>query len=359
MIRFNGQTQQVMGDNTDPRLEQIISHHPRFPLAFWSFCKRDDGVDAFASLNAETVGLHDSTFESIESSDERSCLHVYDNAYVNKLDMSNGELHIMHGGYAGSLTVSGDAVVHISGHVGNLNIKDAAQVFLYDGAYVDWLHIYGAHAFVRIYRGAKVYAYDAPDPKSHTMVEDDACINKVMAGADTLAYFSSAPSETVLLKVKLRFKSKYSLMEFCKEATKSYEKYGRLYFGDTWISELHHKCIYDSCYSDQEGVDTVEFCADVASSAANTMIPSIRKWILARFPELSQNMTIWWKGVHELEALKTPVVCEAPERSIHDELKEAMEKATPAQWDKLLKIVFGDDTTAEGIPHRTHDRSDE
>ena len=357
MIRFNSQDQQVMGDNTDPRLKQIIKHHPRFPLAFWSFCKRGDGVDAFASLNAETVGLHDSTLESIESNDDRSYLHVYENAYVNKLDMNNGELHVMHGGYVSSLTVSGDAVIHISGHVGNLNIKDSAQVFLYDGAYVDWLHIYGAHAFVRIYKGAKVYAYDAPDPKSRTMVEDDACINKIMAGADTLAYFSQPVHKTVLLRLKLYFTNKAELSAFCKDATDEYHRFNRLIFGNVWISQLHHRIVYDSCSKEEAGADTVEFCADVCSDKADTAIPAIRTKLLEHYPSLAGNMTIWWCGEHELDVLKTPV--EEPERDIDAELKEAMEKATPAQWDKLIKAVFGDDITAEGLPHRTHDRGDE
>ena len=353
MIHFNFDKQQTYGDNIDPRLEQIVKHHSKFPIAFWSFCDRNQGVDAFAVNQppiTETVGLHDTVIDALQINDERSYLHIYDGAFVNTIGMTAGILHVMHGGYVGTLTVEGDSIVHVSGHIGSLVVKNRAQVYIYKGAYVDNLTTTYNDSLVRIYKDASVYMLNA-SVISKVMAETKRCINHYANGNSMVVPFSLSGDfdDSPVIKVRIRFPNKEELVRFCKDCTDRRDSTGWLAFGDVHLSLLHHCYVYDSCYSETEGIDTVEFSADAADNDATTVITTIREYLMANYKGLAGNITIWWRGKHELDVIKIAV------RHKNDDIKEAIEKATPEQWDRLLKSVFGDDTKAEGAPHRTHD----
>lgn len=354
MIHFNFDKQQTYGDNIDPRLEQIVKHHPKFPIALWSFCDRNQGIDAFAVNQppiTDIVGLHDTVIDALQIDNDRSYLHIYDGAFVNTIGMTHGELHVMKGGYVGTLTVEGDSVVHVTGHIGALIIKNKAQVYIYKDAYVDNLTTTYNDSLVRIYKGASVYMLNA-SVTSKVMVENKRCVNKYANGSAMVVPFSLSGDfdGPPLIKIRIKFPNKDELLRFCKDCTERKDESGWLSFGeDASISMLHNCYVYDSCTSDTEGADTAEFSADAANNDATTIITAIRRYLMANYKGLAGNITIWWRGKHEFDVVQIAV------RHESEELKEALAKATPEQWDRLLKSVFGDDTKAEGAPHRTHD----
>ena len=379
MITFNGESKNAMGSSTDPRLKQILEQHPKFALSLWSKCDRNSGIDSYAGIHhngriVETVGLHDVSIDKVAVTDEQdlSTLHLYDKADIGQIDISTGEHYIHAGSTVDFLNVKGDAVVHIYGSVQYLNVggKDMAQVYLYAGADIYSLNVYSG-GFVRAYKKAHIHQLTRLDkPDARFMAEYGVTIDESTEKQHTR--FVTAPAKTPLLMVRVGFHGENmrdQITAFCKWVTESVQKGGSVIFGEFWISGLHSCRYYAEAFPVTQDIDTVEFCAETASNKKELVCPAIRRYIAEHYDVYTTSVYIEWKGeddCKELKALRVPDPEKAvndvpwydPEEDAAEELKKAMDEATPEQWQRLINDVFGDDTTAEGIPHRTHDRGD-
>lgn len=368
MIHFNyDRDQQTFGDTVDPRLEQILKHHPKFPLAFWSFCDRKQGVDACAigqGPTTETVGIHDTTIDTLAIDNERSYLHIYDNAYVNSIKMTAGILHVMKGGYVGFLDIQGPSEIHITGHVGVLSVDKQAQVFLYKGAYVDSLCTYGNGSLVRIYKGASVYRLNIQN-HAKVMLEGKWCVNKCVNGEKDIIPFIAPREKPAILKVRITFQTHDDLVRFCKDVTENMTHDGRLHVNDDiWLAMIDDCTVYDSYTKKQECVDTVEFSADAINDNETVVILAVTKWLRDNYSCADGGIDFWYKGQFIKCSLDNVI-----QSSIGAGVGE------PVEYGKLIGLVkadgsinmamvrrslevLADDTTAEGVPHRTHDMDD-
>ena len=425
MIHFNGESTNATGPDTDPNLQQILELHPKFALSLWSKCDRNSGIDSYAGIHhngtiVETIGLHDINLNKIAVTDTQDCstLHVYDNTKINQIDISTGEHYIHAGGSVDFLNVKGDAVVHIYGSVQYLNVggKDVAQVYLYPGSDVYSLHVY-AGGFVRAYKKSHIHQLTRTNrPDARFMAEYGAIIDESTEKQHTR--FVTASTKTPLLMVRIGFHGEHmrdQITAFCKWVTESVQSDDRVVFGEFWISRLHSCRYYADAFPVTKDIDKVEFCAEVASNKKDLVCPAIRRYIAEHYDVYTTSVYIEWKGEDDCKELKAALVPD-PEKAVNDvpwydpeedaaeELKKAMDNATPEQWQRLIKDVFGDDktcskyigngvgepveygkltglvkadgsldmdqveaslkiladdTTAEGIPHRTHDRGDE
>ena len=368
MIHLNyGRDQQTFGDTVDPRLEQILKHHPQFPLAFWSLCDCKQGVDAFAvglDDTTETVGIHDITIDTLAIDNARSYLHIYDNAYVNSIKMTEGILHVMKGGYVGFLDVSGPSEIHVTGHVSTLSIENQAQIYLYKGAYVDSLCTYGNGSLVRIYKGASVYRLNIQN-HAKVMLEGKYCVNKCVNGEKDIIPFIAPREKPAILKVRVTFQTHDDLVRFCKDVTENMTHDGRLHVNDDiWLAMIDDCIVYDSYTKEQECVDTVEFSADTINDNEAVVILAVTKWLRDNYSCVDGRIDFWYKGQPIKSSLDTVL-----QTTIGAGVEE------PVEYGKLTGLVkadgslnmdmvrhaleiLADDTTAEGIPHRTHDMDD-
>jgi hypothetical protein len=163
--------------------------------------------------------------DTIEVTEARASVHLYHDAYLDKLYVTDGEHSVAKGAYVAFFNVEGAAVVYIQGHVNTLHISSDAQVFLQEGAYVDFLHCSGG-GFVRIDKGAAVHGL--------LILKDGKAVISTMAAVyyqqiTEGAIVSHMPDNAVYpLAVRFHFTDINKRNEFCRMVTAEVKEHNGL-----------------------------------------------------------------------------------------------------------------------------------
>lgn len=178
------------------------------------------GLTVDGSWDYNFIGINDKV-DTVDSQTPRTSVHLYQDTKLDKMSVTDGEHSVSKGAYVAFLNVEGEAVVYIQGHVNSLHVSGDAQVFLYDGAYVDFLNCSDG-GFVRIDKGASVHGLVImKDGKAVISTVADICDKIITEGA----IVSHTPDSAVHpLQVRLYFDDMDSRDTFCKQITEEYRK---------------------------------------------------------------------------------------------------------------------------------------
>lgn len=181
------------------------------------------------------VGINDKV-DTVDSQTPRTSVHLYKDTKLDKLSVTEGEHSIANGAYAAFCNVEGEAVLYVQGHVNSLHISGDAQVFLQDGAYVDFLNC-GDGGFVRIDKGASVHGLVIMKAGKAVISTMADIYDKIIKEG---AIVSHVPDrDRHCLQLKLFFKELDKRDAFCKRATEEYRSTSHLILGNL---DLHKVC---------------------------------------------------------------------------------------------------------------------
>jgi hypothetical protein len=214
----------------------------RIPIQAWNpFVNSKENVWSIGGLAKDGtwvynfIGANDK-LDSINANTPRTSVHLYEGSYVDKIGITAGEHYITKGSYAATVIVQGESILFVYGHINNLTVEGRSQVFIHEGAYIDFL-ICQKGGFVRIYKGANVHGgiifADGKAEISTMAVIHDMDIKKA-------ALVGYMPDNSVYpLTVAIRFKDKEERNKFCKDVTDEYRATHKLKIGDL--------CLWDVC----------------------------------------------------------------------------------------------------------------
>lgn len=191
------------------------------------------------------VGINDKV-DTVDSQTPRTSVHLYQDTRLDKMSVTAGEHSVSKGAYVAFLNAEGEAVVYVQGHVNSLHISGNAQVFLYDGAYVDFLNC-GDGGFVRVDKGASVHGL--------VIMKDGKAVISTMADIyDKIikegAIVSHVPDPADhCLRLRLFFSDIEKRDNFCKRVTEEYRSTGHIILGNL---DLYKVC---NCFVKPDGVD--------------------------------------------------------------------------------------------------------
>ena len=180
------------------------------------------------------IGINDKA-ETVDSQTPRTSVHLYQDTKLDKMNVTDGEHSVSKGAYVAFLNVEGEAIVYIQGHVNSLHIAGDAQVFLYDGAYVDFLNC-GDGGFVRIDKGASVHGLVIMKDGKAVISTMADIYDKIIKEGAIVSYMPDKDSHK--LQLKLSFKDLTKRDAFCKRATEEYRSTGHLIIGNLDLQKV-------------------------------------------------------------------------------------------------------------------------
>jgi len=310
--------------------EQNAQRPTRLPIQAWNpFVNAKDNILSIGGLAKDGTWIYNfvgatDKLDTINANIPRTSVHLYDGTYLDKFGISAGEHYITKGAYAASVVVDGESILYVSGHIHSLTVEGRSQVFINDGAYIDFLMCQKG-GFVCIYKGACIHGgiifADGKAKISTVAVINDLDIKPG-------AVVAHIPDTTVYpITLAIHFRTKEERNRFCKEATDYYRKNRRL--------ELGTFCLFDvcNCYV----IDNIVYLSsNTQTNRTREQIEEmVRNGLKLDSPYISNPVEVWLDGVssrdiaREEEAKKVKEDCKKFEE-LHtlerrvEELKEEL-----------------------------------
>lgn len=305
--------QRTFSEDTIKIREHSISHKDKLPIQMWNPLERPSNHLGVASYGGKTddaisvynyLGATDVKLESITVDQPRTSVHVYNEAYIDRVSATTGEHYINKGGYVADLQVSGDSIIHIYGHIGTLAIEGSAQVYCYENCYVDTIIVQHG-GFVRVDKGAFAhYLHIYKEGKATVHIE--ASIYKLQA--EPGAQWCHVYDENVKpYRVSIFFKDRTMALNFCTWFTVMYNNhYQAVEFGDMFFKGIS-RCLMLPADKGYE----VEFSAETCN---RNKIDQIKEAIQKHSP-YKGDVTVWLNGKNELELKYAAIIKEEKPRS--------------------------------------------